>query len=47
MDLQSTGSTISKKDILASLKTVEIEKKEIKVSAKEEQQTFELDDFKL
>ena len=47
MDLQSTGSTISKKEVLASLKTVEIEKKEIKASPKEEQQTFELNDFKL
>ena len=47
MDLQSTGSTISKKEVLASLKTVEIEKKEIKASSKEEQQTFELNDFKL
>ena len=46
MDLQSTGSTISKKEVLASLKTVEIEKK-IKASPKEEQQTFELNDFKL
>ncbi len=47
MDLQSTGSTISKKEILYALKTVEIEKKAIKESPQEEQQTFELNDFKL
>ena len=47
MDLQSTGSTISKKEILATLKVVEIEKKEIKTISKEEQQAFELNDFKL
>ena len=48
MDLQSTGSAISKKAILYSLINVEINKKseEIK-SLKNEQQSFQLDDFKL
>ncbi len=48
MDLQSTGSAISKKTILYSLINVEINKKneEIK-SLKNEQQSFQLDDFKL
>ena len=46
MDLQSTGSTISKKDLFASLITVQVKRKE-EPPVKEEQQSFLLNDFKL
>ena len=46
MDLQSTGSTLSKKEIKNILLTVELEKKEEKAPVSK-QEEFELDDFKL
>ena len=46
MDLASTGSNIGKKNITAILKNITAEKKENELP-KEEQQTFELNDFKL
>lgn len=52
MDLPSTGSLVTKKDILFTIPKVEIQKEEIKVQKKEEinkeeQVSFNLDDFKL
>ena len=54
MDLQSTGSQFTKKEVLyASLKTLlegkekEVEEKTEQAEKKEEQVAFKLDDFKL
>ena len=47
MDLQSTGSAISKKDILYALKKQELEKATTKEINNKEKENFNLEDFKL